>query len=255
MNWSARRALVRQLPSRARRAMNLSELSSLGLSRDEQYAYGVYFYDCCLPTELRDHRKYFKRKRRGFGEDAFHSMWYLLLQELKPKHTLEIGVYRGQTITLWKLAARLLGLGCNVSCVSPFTSAGDTVSDYLKSLDYYEDTLVNHRYFDLPLPCVCRSFSNAPEALKFISSTAWDMVYIDGNHDCEVALSDWLACSKAVRRGGVVVLDDASLHTDFHPPVFASAGHPGPSTVADDICTAQFKEILSMGHNRVFQKL
>jgi len=33
--------------------------------------------------------------RRGFGENAFHTMWYLLLEEFKPATFLEIGVFRG----------------------------------------------------------------------------------------------------------------------------------------------------------------
>jgi hypothetical protein len=50
-----------------------------------------------LPKPLREHRAYFTQSGRGFGEDAFHTMWFLLFREFNPASFLEIGVYRGQT--------------------------------------------------------------------------------------------------------------------------------------------------------------
>src|SRR5262249_3640974 len=70
-----------------------------------------------LPAELRDHRTYFynvPNNRRGFGENTFHTMWYLLLQEFKPSNFLEIGVFRGQVISLVTLWAKLSRNACEV---------------------------------------------------------------------------------------------------------------------------------------------
>src|SRR5437879_452067 len=46
------------------------------------------FYGCCfryfhfrLPEPVREHRRYFEMERRGFGEPAFHVMWFLLCRE------------------------------------------------------------------------------------------------------------------------------------------------------------------------------
>jgi hypothetical protein len=44
---------------------------------------------------LREPRHYFNQCRRGFGEDAFHAMWFLLFRQFRPVSFLEIGVYRG----------------------------------------------------------------------------------------------------------------------------------------------------------------
>src|SRR5205807_1460374 len=102
-----------------------------------------YFYQR-LPAELRQHRAYFHNvagNRRGFGEHAFHVMWYLLFQEFKPGTFLEIGVFRGQTITLAALCARMNSSPCEVYGISPFSAAGDAVSKYRRDIDYYQDTL------------------------------------------------------------------------------------------------------------------
>jgi hypothetical protein len=255
LDFVGRRQHLRRLPRDLKARLSLADLTRHRLSRDLQYLYCLYFFDHQLPAALRAHRRYFSQNQRGFGEDAFHAMWYLLFQELRPATALEIGVYRGQTVTLWKLLARELGFECQVSCVSPFSAAGDAVSCYTPRVDYYEDMQLNHRHFGLPLPAVCRQFSTAPEAQPFLRQHRWSVVYIDGNHDYEVASQDWKVCSEAVAPGGIVVLDDSALGTDYRPPRFATAGHPGPSRVATEIDRTRFQEILAVGHNRVFQRV
>jgi hypothetical protein len=223
------------------------------------YADCLRYYHQRLPAELKEHRGFFQNVRgdhRSFGENAFHVMWYLLVQEFKPVNFLEIGVFRGQTISLVALCARLAGVPCDVYGISPFVPAGDAAPFYRPDLDYYADTLANFDHFHLPQPKLLRAYSADPPALELIASRQWDISYIDGAHDYEVALNDWLACSKAARPGGLIVMDDAALSTGFRARRFAaSRGLPGPSRVADEIDHTRFREILQVGHNRVFQKI
>jgi len=213
------------------------------------------FFHQQLPPELREHRFYFTSERRGFGEDAFHVMWFLLFREFQPKNFLEIGVFRGQTLSLAALLARTNGFPCEVWGISPFSSAGDSVSRYRPEVDFHEDTLRNFSHFKLPPPHLLRAFSTDPEAERLIASKEWDMIYIDGNHDYEVARRDWEMCSRHLKIGGVIVLDDSGLTTPFRASVFAGGGHPGPSRLAQEIDRQQFREVLQVGHNRAFQKI
>jgi hypothetical protein len=218
----------------------------------------VRYFHAKLPAEVREHRAYFhnvRGNRRGFGEDAFHVMWWLLLEELRPASFLEIGVFRGQVISLVSYWARLRGASCAVWGISPFSPAGDSVSKYRQDLDYYQDTLQNFDHFKLPQPNLLRGFSSDAAALRRIAAKAWGMIYIDGNHDYEVARQDWDVCSRSVKAGGIIVLDDAGLGTAFRPPSIASGGHPGPSRVAQEIDRTRFRELLQVGHNRVFQRV
>jgi len=218
------------------------------------YLEAVRFFSHKLPPELRAHRAYFQQQRRGFGEDAFHTMWYLLLQEFKPANFLEIGVFRGQVISLVALWARLAGRPCQVFGISPFSPAGDSVSKYSSAVDYQDDTLANFTHFQLPQPHLVKAFSTDPDARRLIASRSWDMIYIDGNHDYQVVQRDWEVCAQSLNPGGIIVLDDAGLTTSFKPPLFASRGHPGPSQVAQEIDPSTFREVLQVGHNRAFQK-
>lgn len=220
-----------------------------------------FYLDCFryfnerLPAEIRGHRAWFRQRRRGLNEDAMHVMWFQLFQEFKPATFLEIGVYRGQTISLAALLSRMNGTPCRVHGISPFTAAGDSVSKYRDNVDYLRDTLQNFDHFSLPRPELLKAFSTSPEATALIRATAWDMVYIDGNHDLDVVRQDWDMCSRSVQTGGVIVLDDSSRETAFRPPFFATAGHPGPSQVAQEVDNTKFREILRVGHNRAFQRI
>jgi hypothetical protein len=219
------------------------------------YADCFRFFHQRLPLDLREHRNYFTQNGRGFGEDAFHVMWFLLFREFKPKTFLEIGVFRGQTLGLASMLAQMNHSPCEIHGISPFSSAGDSVSRYRQDVDYLEDTLKNFAHFQLPPPELLRGYSTDEKALQWIGSKTWDMIYIDGNHDYEVARQDWENCSAHVSGKGIIVLDDSGLSSSFRPPAFATAGHPGPSRLAREIDRSRFRELLQVGHNRVFQKM
>ena len=138
--------------------------------------------------------------------------------------------------------------------ISPFTPAGDKVSVYMRDIDYLEDTLSHHRRFRLREPFLIRAFSTDPVALEHIRSRRWDLIYIDGNHDYEVALADYEACRDNLADGGLLVMDDSSLYTDYQPPRFSFAGHPGPSRVVQERAMKELRFLGGVGHNNIFMK-
>lgn len=69
-----------------------------------------------------------------------------------------------------------------------------------------------------------------------------------------VALTDYLLCKDALADGGLLVMDDSSLNTDFIPPTFSFAGHPGPSRVVQERAMKELRFLGGVGHNNVFQK-
>jgi hypothetical protein len=182
-------------------------------------------------------------------------MWFFLFREFRPSSFLEIGVFRGQTLSLAAMLSRQFNLNCFIQGVSPFSAAGDTVSRYRANVDYHADTLKNFAHFNLPAPALLRAFSTDEAAARLVASRAWSVIYIDGNHDYEIARQDWELSAAHLQPGGVIVLDDSGRMTDYRPPVFATGGHPGPSRLAQEIDGTHFQEILQVGHNRVFQKI
>ena len=222
---------------------------------NDQHFYFHHYYWNKAPKWLREHRNYFKNDQRGFGEDAFHAMWYLIFKEYSPKSALEIGVYRGQVISLWALLAKRMGFKIDVHGISPFTAADDEVSNYLKNIDYYQDVIHNFKKCDLEVVSLNKGFSTDEKMIKIIKSKEWDIIYIDGDHTYEIAKQDFMNCSESVRNNGLIVMDDSALFTTYKAKYYSFAGHSGPSRVAEEIDPDDYKEIISVGHNRVFQKV
>jgi hypothetical protein len=102
---------------------------------------------------------------------------------------------------------------------------------------------------------VCLYFIKHNEKVKIINSIKWDLIYIDGNHDYDVVKQDFENCSKNLNVGGFIILDDSALYTNYIPPFYSTAGHPGPSKLASEINLNEFEEFISVGHNRIFRKV
>jgi hypothetical protein len=220
------------------------------IPRDLYRSYDHAFRDIC-PQWLRDHRKFFEAGR-GYGESAFHAAWLDVLGRDKPKNLLEIGVYRGQSISLWQLIANKLGLEMFIVGITPLTNIGDSVSNYV-DLDYKCDIQSNFREFNLGNPRLVNSLSTEKIALDFIASIVWDLIYIDGSHDYEVVEQDYLNSIKNLRQGGLLCMDDSSLYLGaFLDGVFK--GHDGPSRVVRDFAIPQMNYEFTVGHLNFFRK-
>src|SRR5947209_416984 len=185
------------------------------------YLAATKYFKRYLPDELQNHRRYYQQEMRGFGEEAFHTMWYLLYAKYTVNNFLEIGVYRGQTISLLCLLAKLANRRLDVYGISPFSSAGDGVSQYLSHIDYKDDTEKNFAHFSLPKPSLLKAYSTDDAAKELIAAKQWDAIYIDGSHDFDIVLEDWKICSRHVRKGGIIVMDDASHFTKAKLPFYA----------------------------------
>lgn len=235
--------------------IEIQEISKNYISRNDQYLYFHHYFWNLAPKWLREHRSYFKQNKRGFGEDAFHAMWYKLLTDYKPFYMLEIGVYRGQCISLWQYIADKMQMSTEIHGVSPFKSFGDSVSTYIDTINYYEDVILNCKKFSKNLPLLHTGLSTDFNIKEEVCKTKWDLIYIDGNHEYHVVKEDFETYSKSLKKNGLLIFDDSALYTDYTPYTFSSKGHPGPSKLVEEIDVNMFCEVLSVGHNRIFKKI
>lgn len=234
---------------------NLNEIVSL--NRNESYEYFLNYFHFKSKKYIVNHRNYFKRKKLGFGEDAFHAMWNFIFSEFRPNNILEIGVYRGQTLSLFQMLSQYKNLSSNIWGISPLTSDGDQVSEY-EEINYWEDIKRNFEHFNLNHPNILKALSTDKKALDFIYSTKWDLVYIDGSHDYEVVVEDVNNSIRNLSPNGIMVMDDSSLYTDFSLEVRGVSifkGHPGPSRVFQTLLKhKEIKHLFGVGHNNIFIK-
>lgn len=71
---------------------------------------------------LHEHRAHIEANALGFGDPAHHFLWHLLIDSLPDTLTptlLEIGVYKGQVISLWCLLLRDMHKSAGVYAISP----------------------------------------------------------------------------------------------------------------------------------------
>ena len=154
---------------------NIENQNFDNLSRNEIYKYFLFYFYKYLPKDLVKHRLYFSKLKRGFGEDAFHSMWFYLFKKFQPKNILEIGVYRGQTLSLFSILSNLESINSNVYGISPLNDTGDSVSSYI-DLNYEEDIKFNFKYFDIKNPSIIKTNSGSKKAIEFINSKKWVLI-------------------------------------------------------------------------------
>lgn len=232
---------------------------------------------------LKMHRDYIEDNQLGFGDRAFHYMWFLLISFLSKKkknfRALEIGIYKGQVISLWSLLSKTFNLKMEIDAISPFEgnmNASQIINNklvntlrrfffikfrtnedagnlYLKE-NYIKIIQDLFSYFDLDFNEITRyhGYSNDAHIVKKVKENRYDLIYIDGDHRFEAVTEDILNYSSLINNGGLLVMDDASF---FLPGSKFWKGHIYVSKASQIIEGLGFNNILNVGHNRIYQKI
>lgn len=232
---------------------------------------------------LKEHRDYVEQNKLGFGDRAFHYMWFLLFRELKKKQqkvkALEIGVYKGQVISLWSLLSRELNIQAEISAVSPLKGNVPTNrllnNKYINKLKlifsptYRENQKLGNSYrmdnykeiikslfnrFNLSFDAVrlYQGYSTDPKVLSAIKDQSFNLIYIDGDHSYEGVIHDLKNYSGLLEKNGYLVMDDASCEIEGSK---FWKGHKEVSRACAIIEDLGFRNILNVGHNRVYQRI
>ncbi|MGV3464694.1 MAG: class I SAM-dependent methyltransferase [Heyndrickxia sp.] len=229
---------------------------------------------------LKKHRDHIEKNNLGFGERAFQYMWFLLVKDVYNRKgnnikALEIGVFKGQIISLWKLIEKNLNINIDVTGITPLEGNPKSNNKLLHKIKsflskkYINDINAGNHYdnldylsiiknlfynFELDFTSVniIKGYSNNLEIRNAIEDERYDIVYIDGDHSYEGATFDIINYSKQLKKDGFLVVDDASCNI---PGSVFWKGHQSVSDACKHIDTSKFKNILNVGHNRIFQKL
>lgn len=240
---------------------NKSARPSLGIKNSNESTprqvylyYQSKFFNLPFNHFLRQHRRYFTRHKRGFGEDSFHAFWLELLTEYQPANILEIGVYRGQTLSLFALISKKYGFISRVIGISPLSHASDNFSNYL-IINYLKDIEKNLSTFGVSDQVnLINAYSNETNGLQAIKSNIWDLVYINGSHDYHIVKSDLDASFANLCIGGFLVIDDSFQGQDYDLPFYAFSGHPHVKIVVKEFLVDNQLYYANVGHLTVVRK-
>ena len=150
---------------------------------------------------LKMHRDWCDQNFHGLGERSFGWVWKQICQSLPGNPALcEIGVLRGQIISLW----RLLRPDATVIGITPLDSSGNVWES-----DYKADIAKIHDEFRLVQPIILHGYSQDAGIVKQMSGTLLNVLYIDGSHQYQDVVSDFDNYAGLVVHGGWMVIDDA----------------------------------------------
>lgn len=226
---------------------------------------------------LRRHRDWIEENKWGFGDRAFHYLWFLLLSELSRAQDnarmLEIGVYKGQVLSLWALIARRLSFDLEIVGVTPLSGKPPhaRLLHRLRMLfdrGYHEDAHVGNLHEDSDFSVdvskifkefelsedrvsIIRGLSQGADTHRLVAAELFDVVYVDGGHRYEEVSEDLRLYAPLVRQGGYLVVDDAGF---FEPGTLFFKGFESVSRAARELDQKMWTNILNVGHNRVFHR-
>ena len=227
---------------------------------------------------LKKHRDWIEQNNWGFGDRAFHYLWLLILQDLarsgrSPLRMLEIGVFRGQTLSLWALVAGDLGIETQLVGISPMHGKPPLPrllhrARMLLDRKYREDAHVGNLHiesdfardvekvfsnFGLQMNGVTlvKGLSQDPQVWSQVSDQEFDVVYVDGGHRYDEVSEDLRLYAPLVRSGGYLVVDDAGF---FEPGTLFFKGFESVSKAAAELDNRVYRNVLNVGHNRVYLK-
>jgi hypothetical protein len=156
--------------------------------------------------QLKAHRDFVESNAFGFGERSFGWLFKLVVDEMPKEFSfLEIGVFRGSSLSLIKLLANISNKKVNRYGVSPMDS-----SDGHWDSDYFKDVIRIHNEFDLKPDYTIYHGSSTEDSIinKSKSTAPYDILYIDGGHTKEVVDSDLLYYPSMIKSGGYLMIDD-----------------------------------------------
>jgi hypothetical protein len=228
---------------------------------------------------LSAHRAYIEAHKLGFGDPAFHAMWLVLLDAAHKRFgrvdALEIGVFKGQVISLWALIAKTHGWPVTVHAVTPLEGQAmrggrlwrslkyrllPRFRERVKSGDFYPDDdypqIVGNLFarFGLDFSSVrlVRGYSTSSRVLEALAADKFNVVYVDGDHTYDGAASDIRNYAPKVAVGGWLVMDDAGFDL---PGTSFWKGYETVARACKLLPGLGFKNVLNVGHNRLFERL
>jgi hypothetical protein len=227
---------------------------------------------------LSAHRRYVEDNKLGFGNAAFHAMWLRLLDAAAHRFgkldAMEIGVFKGQVISLWALIAKHWGIHVRISGITPLKGQPMPRSRMLSFLRYHLDRTFREKmqnanfypnddyeiairqlfeHFDIAYPSVVlhRGYSRDQSIIENLAHKTFHILYVDGDHTFEGALHDFTVYGPKVVPGGWLIADDAACSL---PGTLFWKGHASVSRAAECLSDLGFRNVLNVGHNRIYER-
>lgn len=202
--------------------------------------------------ELKAHRDWVESNIFGFGERSFLWLHKLIVDEMPADFSfMEIGVFRGAILSLYKLLADMQGKKVTRYGVTPLDgSDGHWDSDYKKDIETIHDQFNLTKDYK-----ILHGLSTDTEIIKEAQAVApLDILYIDGGHTYDVVKSDLEHYLPLVKSGGYLIVDDCANEMKM-PFGFFQGIEPVTRAVNEVLPNSKFEFLFNVVHNKIFRRL
>lgn len=215
---------------------------------------------------LKEHRDFVESAGWGMNDRPHHASWAAIIETMPETFAhCEIGVYRGQGISLVGLCAKHYGKRATTVGVSPFCGTGDSMNGYDKTLNYLADVYIALDKFSVPRDWFVpiKGYSQDWDVIEKAQAVGpYDLMYIDGSHEYTAVRLDINNYAPMLRKGGILVMDDSAFFLNM--PEFSQdkgynrcwKGEKFVSLAVQEWLEPRkdFEHLFAIGHNRVFRK-
>lgn len=183
-------------------------------------------------------------------EEEAVELYSLAMQAKSPKPVFcEIGTWKGKSACVLATAAK--EVKGTLFCVDPFTGVGDAASERAYKKVISQSSLPLKKEFEenmerLNLLSYTRVIPKlSKDARKDFPADHLDLLFIDGNHDYDFVMQDFILWSPLVQHGGYLALHDVgAIHTD------------GPRRVSEEkiVSSSDWIDVKIVGETLVAQR-
>lgn len=208
--------------------------------------------------ELGEHRDYIEKHGYGWGERCFHWLWRLIVDEMPRVFSfLEIGVYKGQVLSLVRLLANRTGRAAFINGVTPLSKTSGVTGQFpdFDDADFGKCIENLHSCYGLEQPhLIVGDSTDTAIQEKAVERGPYDIVYIDGCHETPYVISDLMHYPPMLKPGGLLVIDDVGR--DLRMPKGFFKG-------IESVCVAvrslietnpDYEHVIAVVHNRVWRR-
>lgn len=272
---------LQTITKKTKRTYTLEFLDLLSAYKNDEEThkqiYETFYVGTDNMHEMKVHRDFVEKNGFGYGDRPFHYQWKVLLEQMPQEFSfLEIGVFKGQVLSLVQMLANTLIREVSLTGVTPLSGDGDHYFTH-PELDYLSAIKSLYKKFKLNFTntTIIKGFSQEKKVVeKATKKGPFDIVYIDGSHDYEIVVQDINNYSPLVKLGGFLVIDDASYDLNMPEFVYSPEDNPwkifrkrnqirlfkGFSDVSDAINETvgkdkRFIHAFACGHNRVWMRV
>ncbi len=156
---------------------------------------------------LKKLRDFVEQNAFGFGERSFYQLHRMIVESIDNQFltVMEIGVFRCQILTLYRLLENICSKNITTIGVTPLDSSdGHWESDYEKDIKIISDR------FNVDPPFIIKGLSTDPSVIDRCKDFRLDILFIDGSHKKEDVISDIINYSPLVVIGGYMIIDDSA---------------------------------------------